>query len=149
MAQEKPQHPIEKDSIPGDEEKQRAWREAKLRELVENQTPSEIMEAMTGNAVEKFTIDGIDVAAADGETRTHSLKSETKHTPIDIDQLAATIKEEVFLLESEGLVLTKRQLATQLGINPRAIDDMTSEGIRRLGLIKITPISKRERRTDI
>jgi hypothetical protein len=48
------------DGIVHDGAKQRAWRAAKLREAIDNQTPSEIMEARTGTSVPRFGIDGLD-----------------------------------------------------------------------------------------
>lgn len=156
MLPEKPQHPIQKDSIPGDEEKQRAWREAKLRELIENQTPSEIMESMTGSAFEKFGIDGID--SSDGTNGTNGTKIGNQKSnqaakkavqpqrlaPAEIEQLAEAIKEDVYLLAEQGLVFTRKQLASQLGINPAALNDMTEDGFSRLGLVKIVPSKKRQ-----
>lgn len=145
MLPEKPQHPIQKDSIPGDEEKQRAWREAKLRELIENQTPSEIMESMTGSAFEKFGIDGID--EGNQKSRNKAAKKDVQPqrlAPAEIEQLSEAIKEDVYLLTEQGLVFTRKQLASQLGINPAALNDMTEDGFNRLGLVKIVPSKKRQ-----
>jgi hypothetical protein len=148
MLPEKPQHPIQKDSIPGDEEKQRAWREAKLRELIENQTPSEIMESMTGSAFEKFGIDGIDgTEAGNQKSRNKTAKKDVQPqrlAPAEIEQLSEAIKEDVYLLAEQGLVFTRKQLASQLGIIPAALNDMTEDGFSRLGLVKIVPSKKRQ-----
>lgn len=147
MQPDRPQQPIQKDGILENEEQQRAWRAAKLRALIEDQTPSEIMEAMTGRSVEKFGIDGLDEEKNGWiDESAHQVKIDEQHrfSPAEIAQLTAVIKEEVYLLVDHGLILTKKQLAAELGVKKEALDAMTEAGFHRLGLRKILPQGERQ-----
>jgi hypothetical protein len=151
------------DGIVHDGAKQRAWRAAKLREAIDNQTPSEIMEARTGTSVPRFGIDGLD----EPESKKHldkkpvdkdqpskkpvdneksgssnveqSTSSSSAFTEKDIDGLSKAISEPVFLLPEQGLIFTKAQLAKELGVTVEAMAAMTDEGYERLGLVLIRP----------
>lgn len=117
-----------------------------MRALIEDQTPSEIMEAMTGRSVEKFGIDGLDETK---ETKSTSSAQEVvideqhRFSPAEIAQLTTVIKEEVYLLVDHGLILTKKQLAAELGVKKEALDAMTEAGFQRLGLRRILPQDRR------
>ena len=124
------------EDIVHDGAKQRAWRAAKLREAIDNQTPSEIMEARTGISVPRFGIDGIDnIDDIDEEAAT----PQPAFTERDITALAKAISETVFLLPEQGIVFTKVQLAKELGVTLDAMLSMTDEGYERLGLVQIKP----------
>ena len=149
------------DGIVHDAAKQRAWRAAKLRQAIESQTPSEIMEARTGESVARFGIDGLDEAEGKRAKTTsppgnhkpeHELEPEHKHkqeqqqqkqqppfTAGDIAALAKGITETVFLLPEQGLIFTAAQLAKELGVTREAMLAMTDEGYERLGLVQIKP----------
>ncbi|CAN5152027.1 hypothetical protein BH11CYA1_BH11CYA1_16770 [soil metagenome] len=149
---------LSNDGIVHDAAKQRAWRAAKLRQAIDNQTPSEIMEARTGETVARFGIDGLDGLdeakssksllnltrdkAADLRAdlnKTEQPKAQAPFTAGDIEALAKVISETVFLLPEQGLVFTAAQLAKELGITKEAMVAMTDEGYERLGLIQIRP----------
>lgn len=147
------------DGIVHDGAKQRAWRAAKLREAIDNQTPSEIMEARTGTSVPRFGIDGLD----EPESKKPVRKEQPSKKPVDneksgssnveqstsapqpafterdIEGLAKAISETVFLLPEQGLIFTKAQLAKELGVTVEAMAAMTDEGYERLGLVLIRP----------
>lgn len=143
------------EDIVHDGAKQRAWRAAKLREAIDNQTPSEIMEARTGTSVPRFGIDGIDgideAASSSSKRKADSGKAnspsnsagaaapEPAFTELDIQALAKAITETVFLLPEQGIVFTKVQLAKELGVTLDAMLSMTDEGYERLGLVQIKP----------
>lgn len=141
------------DGIVHDGAKQRAWRAAKLREAIDNQTPSEIMEARTGTSVPRFGIDGLDEAEGtkhldkkpvSKEESKRNLEQSTSaaqpaFTERDIEGLSKAINETVFLLPEQGLVFTKAQLAKELGVTVEAMAAMTDEGYERLGLVLIRP----------
>lgn len=142
------------DGIVHDGAKQRAWRAAKLREAIDNQTPSEIMEARTGTSVPRFGIDGLDEPESNQQLNKKPLTKEKPEssnveqstsapqpafTERDIDALAKAINETVFLLPEQGLVFTKAQLAKELGVTVEAMAAMTNEGYERLGLVLIRP----------
>jgi hypothetical protein len=61
---DKPFENMQDDGIVQNSAKQRAWRAAKMRQLIENQTPSEIMEKQTGDSVPRFGIDGLETLSA-------------------------------------------------------------------------------------
>lgn len=124
------------EDIVHDGAKQRAWRAAKLREAIDNQTPSEIMEARTGISVPRFGIDGIDNIDDIDEGAAAPQSAFTEH---DIKALAKAISETVFLLPEQGIVFTKVQLAKELGVTVDAMLSMTDEGYERLGLVQIKP----------
>ena len=140
---------IPNDGIVHDGAKQRAWRAAKLREAMDNQTPSEIMEARTGTSVPRFGIDGLDepeskkpVNKAKPENRNeHSTAAPSAFTERDLEGLSKAISETVFLLPEQGLIFTKAQLAKELGVTVEAMAAMTDEGYERLGLVLIRPSS--------
>ncbi len=146
-AADKPFEIIQDDSIVHDGARQRAWRAAKLREVIEGQTPSEIMHAQTGSMGERFGIDGLDepieetVAESDPETTLTlpPLPAPEPDVPPYIRSLARAITEEVFLLPEQGIIFTKQQLAQELGVTRLAMDAMTAQGYERLGLIRIKP----------
>lgn len=121
------------EDIVHDGAKQRAWRAAKLREAIDNQTPSEIMEARTGISVPRFGIDGID------DIDEGAAAPQSAFTERDIKALAKAISETVFLLPEQGIVFTKAQLAKELGVTLDAMLSMTDEGYERLGLVQIKP----------
>mgnify|MGYP000187397505 FL=1 len=146
------------EDIVHDGAKQRAWRAAKLREAIDNQTPSEIMEARTGASVPRFGIDGLDKIDSLGEAASSSSKRKADSgkanspsnsaeatapqpafTERDIQALAKAISETVFLLPEQGIVFTKVQLAKELGVTLEAMLAMTDEGYERLGLVQIKP----------
>ncbi len=141
------------DGIVHDGAKQRAWRAAKLREAIDNQTPSEIMEARTGTSVPRFGIDGLDEPESkkhldkkpvNKEESERNLEQSTSaaqpaFTERDIEGLSKAINETVFLLPEQGLVFTKAQLAKELGVTVEAMAAMTDEGYERLGLVLIRP----------
>lgn len=149
------------EDIVHDGAKQRAWRAAKLREAIDNQTPSEIMEARTGTAVPRFGIDGLDgldkidslgeTASSARQNMADSGKANSPSnsaglaapqpafTERDIQALAKAISETVFLLPEQGIVFTKVQLAKELGVTLEAMLSMTDEGYERLGLVQIKP----------
>ncbi len=157
-AADKPFEIIQDDSIVHDGARQRAWRAAKLAEVIEGQTPSEIMHAQTGSMGARFGIDGLD-----GLDHTESLDEPIKKTaadsdleatikstplpapepaaPFDVRTLARAISEEVFLLPEQGIIFTKQQLAQELGVTSLAMEAMTDQGYERLGLIRIKPES--------
>ncbi len=109
------------EDIVHDGAKQRAWRAAKLREAIDNQTPSEIMEARTGISVPRFGIDGIDnIDDIDGIDE-GAAAPQSAFTEHDIKALAKAISETVFLLPEQGIVFTKVQLAKELGVRGIAI----------------------------
>jgi hypothetical protein len=150
---------LSNDGIVHDGAKQRAWRAAKLREAIDNQTPSEIMEARTGEAVPRFGIDGLDEPegkgfvrkkpigqapdsvqpSSDGDGHGHTIAAQPAFTAQDIEALAKAINDTVFLLPEQGLVFTKAQLALELGVTTEAMAAMTDEGYERLGLVQIRP----------
>lgn len=153
---------LSNDGIVHDGAKQRAWRAAKLREAIDNQTPSEIMEARTGESVPRFGIDGLDEPEGNqpegkGSVRKkpidqapdsvkpsgggdgHPLPTQPAFTAQDIEALARAINDTVFLLPEQGLVFTKAQLAIELGVTTEAMASMTDEGYERLGLVQIRP----------
>lgn len=143
------------EDIVHDGAKQRAWRAAKLREAIDNQTPSEIMEARTGTSVPRFGIDGIDglgeAASSTSQKKADSGKANSPNnsaetaapqpafTERDIEALAKAITETVFLLPEQGIIFTKVQLAKELGVTLDAMLSMTDEGYERLGLVQIKP----------
>lgn len=146
------------EDIVHDGAKQRAWRAAKLREAIDNQTPSEIMEARTGTAVPRFGIDGLDEIDSLGEAASSAKQKKADQskanspsnsaeaaapqavfTERDIQALAKAISETVFLLPEQGIVFTKVQLAKELGVTLDAMLSMTDEGYERLGLVQIKP----------
>jgi len=128
------------EDIVHDGAKQRAWRAAKLREAIDNQTPSEIMEARTGTSVPRFGIDGIEsIDRVDG-VKERAASPQPAFTERDIEALAKAISETVFLLPEQGIVFTKVQLAKELGVTLDAMLSMTDEGYERLGLVQIKPI---------
>ncbi len=145
-AADKPFEIIQDDSIVHDGDRQRAWRAAKLKAVIEDQTPSEIMHARTGTMGERFGIDGLDepqvatvqASVSDLET-TMQLVPPQPAVPFDVRTLAQAITKEVFLLPEHGIVFTKQQLAQELGITSLAMEAMTDEGYERLGLIRIKP----------
>lgn len=149
---------LSNDGIVHDGAKQRAWRAAKLREAIDNQTPSEIMEARTGEAVPRFGIDGLDEPEGKGSVRKkaidqtpdggkpsggdsdgNTMPAQPAFTAQDIEALAKAINDTVFLLPEQGLVFTKAQLAVELGVTTEAMAAMTDEGYERLGLVQIRP----------
>jgi hypothetical protein len=143
------------EDIVHDGAKQRAWRAAKLREAIDNQTPSEIMEARTGISVPRFGIDGIDgideAASSSSQKKANqsavnspsnsaeAAAPQPVFTECDIEALAKAISETVFLLPEQGIVFTKVQLAKELGVTLDAMLSMTDEGYERLGLLQIKP----------
>ncbi len=143
------------EDIVHDGAKQRAWRAAKLREAIDNQTPSEIMEARTGTSVPRFGIDGIDGLGEEASSASQKKANQSAvnspsngaeaaapqpaFTERDIEALAKAISETVFLLPEQGIVFTKVQLAKELGVTLDAMLSMTDEGYERLGLVQIKP----------
>jgi len=127
------------EDIVHDGAKQRAWRAAKLREAIDNQTPSEIMEARTGISVPRFGIDGIDDRDKIDDKDKEAAAPQPAFTERDIKALAKAITETVFLLPEQGIVFTKAQLAKELGVTLDAMLSMTDEGYERLGLVQIKP----------
>jgi hypothetical protein len=146
------------DGIVHDGAKQRAWRAAKLREAIDNQTPSEIMEARTGTSVPRFGIDGLDEPESTRSVKKEqssqkpvgneksgrsnveqSTSSSSAFTERDLEGLSKAISEPVFLLPEQGLIFTKAQLAKELGVTVEAMAAMTDEGYERLGLVLIRP----------
>lgn len=127
------------EDIVHDGAKQRAWRAAKLREAIDNQTPSEIMEARTGISVPRFGIDGIDDIDDTDDIDKGAAAPQAAFTEHDITALAKAISETVFLLPEQGIVFTKAQLAKELGVTLDAMLSMTDEGYERLGLVQIKP----------
>jgi len=139
-AADKPFDYIQDDSIVHDSARQRAWRAAKLKAYIENQTPSEIMQARTGLIGERFGIDGDLHETSNEKQRAANKASQAAEPPaFDLAGLAKVISEEVFLLPEQGIVFTRQQLAKELGITALAMEAMTDQGYERLGLIRIKP----------
>lgn len=140
---------MDDDAIVKDSARQRAWRAAKMRELIENQTPSEILERQTGTSVPRFGIDGLEgLGGQDGHEglTTQNIRSNASpengvriFSQDDINSLAMVIGDEVFLLPEHGLIFTRQQLAAELGVTLAAMEAMTDEGYGRLGLTRIKP----------